>query len=89
MLGRTNDGVFDSRDMMYVKLSSVRRTQACLRKAEEWEHSAQRTSDESARLLYLDLAKQWRDVGGTNGNDGPLERALADLLTDEGGPQGS
>jgi hypothetical protein len=30
--------------------------QACLQKAEECERSAQRTKDESARLLYLDLA---------------------------------
>ena len=36
------------------------RAQACLRKAEECEHSAQRTGDESARLLYLDLANHWR-----------------------------
>jgi hypothetical protein len=36
--------------------------QACLRKAEECEHSAQRTKDESARLLYLDLAKHWRTL---------------------------
>ena len=50
MLGRTNDGVFDSRDMMYVKLSSVSRPQACVRKAEECEHSAHRTRDESTRL---------------------------------------
>ena len=50
MLGRTNDGVFDSRDVMYVKLSSVSRPQACVRKAEECEHSAHRTRDESTRL---------------------------------------
>jgi hypothetical protein len=36
--------------------------QACLRKAEECEHSAQRTSDERARLLYLDLANHWRTL---------------------------
>ena len=36
--------------------------QACLRKAEECEHSAQRTSDESARLFYLDLANHWRTL---------------------------
>ena len=30
--------------------------QACLRNAEDCEHSAQRTSGESARLLCLDLA---------------------------------
>jgi hypothetical protein len=36
--------------------------QACLGKAEEREHSAQRTTDENARLLYLDLAKQWRTL---------------------------
>ena len=36
--------------------------QACLRKAEECEHSAQRTTDESARLLYLDLANHWRTL---------------------------
>ena len=36
--------------------------QACLRKAEECEHSAQRTRDDSARLLYLDLAKHWRTL---------------------------
>jgi hypothetical protein len=36
--------------------------QACLRKAEECEHSAQRTKDESARLLYLDLANHWRTL---------------------------
>lgn len=34
--------------------------QACLRKADECEQSAQRARDESARLLYLDLAKHWR-----------------------------
>jgi hypothetical protein len=38
------------------------RMQACLRKAEECEHSAQRTTDESARLFYLDLANQWRTL---------------------------
>ena len=31
--------------------------QACLRKAEECEHSAQQT-----RLLYLDLANHWRTL---------------------------
>ena len=36
--------------------------QACLRKAEECEHSAQQTSDEGARLLYLDLANHWRTL---------------------------
>ena len=36
--------------------------QACLRKAEECEHSAQRTKDESARLLYLELAHHWRKL---------------------------
>ena len=36
--------------------------QARLRKAKECEHSAQRTSDESARLLYLDLANHWRTL---------------------------
>jgi hypothetical protein len=36
--------------------------QACLRKAEECERSAQRTSDESARQLYLDLANHWRTL---------------------------
>jgi hypothetical protein len=36
--------------------------QACLRKAEECEHSAQRTTDENARLLYLDLANHWRTL---------------------------
>jgi hypothetical protein len=34
--------------------------QACLRKVAEWERSGQRKSDESARLLYLDLANHWR-----------------------------
>ena len=38
------------------------RAQACLRKAEECERSAQRTGDESARLLYLDLANHWRTL---------------------------
>ena len=37
--------------------------QACLRKAEECEHSAQQTRDESARQLYLDLANHWRTLG--------------------------
>ena len=36
--------------------------QACLRKAEQCEHSAQHTTDESARLLYLDLANHWRTL---------------------------
>jgi hypothetical protein len=36
--------------------------QACLRKAEECEHSARQTTDESARLLYLDLANHWRTL---------------------------
>jgi hypothetical protein len=36
--------------------------QACLRKADECEHSAQRTGDESARLFYLDLANHWRTL---------------------------
>ena len=36
--------------------------QACLRKAEECEHSAQRARDESARLLSLDLANHWRTL---------------------------
>jgi hypothetical protein len=35
---------------------------ACLRKAEECEHSAERTTDESARLLYVDLANHWRTL---------------------------
>jgi hypothetical protein len=35
---------------------------ACLRKAEECEHSAQRTTDENTRLLYLDLANHWRTL---------------------------
>jgi hypothetical protein len=35
---------------------------ACLRKAEECEHSAQQTRDKSARLLYLDLADHWRTL---------------------------
>jgi hypothetical protein len=38
------------------------RVQACLRKAEECEHAALRTTDESARLFYLDLANQWRTL---------------------------
>jgi hypothetical protein len=36
--------------------------QACLRKAEECEHSEQRTTDENARLLYLNLANHWRTL---------------------------
>jgi hypothetical protein len=36
--------------------------QACLRKAEECEHSARQTMDDSARLLYLDLANRWRTL---------------------------
>jgi hypothetical protein len=38
------------------------RAQACLWEAEVCEHSAQRTNDESARLMYLDLANYWRTL---------------------------
>jgi len=38
------------------------RTQACLRKADDCEHATLQTTDESARLLYLDLANAWRTL---------------------------
>ena len=38
------------------------RVQACLQEAEVCEHSAQRTNDESARLVYLDLANYLRTL---------------------------
>ena len=38
------------------------RVQACLLKAAECEHAALQSKDESARLLYLDLAKHWRTL---------------------------
>jgi hypothetical protein len=38
------------------------RAQACLLKAVECEHAARHSKDESVRLLYLDLAKQWRTL---------------------------
>jgi hypothetical protein len=38
------------------------RAQACLWEAEVCEHSAQRSNDETARLVYLDLANYWRTL---------------------------
>ena len=38
------------------------RVQACLLKAAECEHAALQTTEERARLLYLDLANAWRTL---------------------------
>ena len=36
--------------------------QACLRKAAECESAALRATDEQRRLIYLDLANEWRTL---------------------------
>ena len=38
------------------------RAEACRKKALQCEHAAIRTTDTGARLMYLDMARQWREM---------------------------
>jgi hypothetical protein len=61
------------------------RVQACLLKAAECEHAALQSKDESARLLYFDLAKHWRTLAEHVGTmDGQRARFEQSELKPEG-----
>ncbi len=59
---------------------------ACLLKAAECEHAALQSKDESARLLYFDLAKHWRTLAE---HVGTMDRQRARFEQSEPKPEGT